>query len=46
MIAMSLEDRTGRIRHDSATPVTVQVAADIEADISAGAARAGHPAAE
>ncbi len=36
MIVMSLEDRTGRIRHDSATPVTVQVAADIEADIDAG----------
>lgn len=33
---MSLEDRAGRIRHDSATPVTVQVAADIEADITAG----------
>ncbi len=33
---MSLDDRTGRIRHDSATPVTVQVAADIEADINAG----------
>ena len=38
MIVMSLEDRTGRIRHDSATPVTVQVAADIEADIDAGRA--------
>ena len=36
MIVMSLEDRTGRIRHDSATPVTIQVAADIEADIDAG----------
>jgi GntR family transcriptional regulator len=36
MIVMSLDDRTGRIRHDSATPVTVQVAADIEADIDAG----------
>jgi GntR family transcriptional regulator len=33
---MSLEDRAGRIRHDSATPVTVQVAVDIEADIDAG----------
>ena len=36
MIVMSLDDRAGRIRHDSATPVTVQVAADIEADIEAG----------
>ena len=36
MMVMSLEDRTGRIRHDSATTVTVQVAADIEADIDAG----------
>lgn len=33
---MSLEDRADRIRHESATPVTVQVAADIEADIDAG----------
>ena len=31
MIVMSLEDRADRIRHDSATPVTVQVAADIDA---------------
>jgi GntR family transcriptional regulator len=31
MIVMALEDRAARIRHDSATPVTVQVAADIEA---------------
>lgn len=36
MIVMSLEDRSSRIRHDSATPVTVQVAVDIEADIDAG----------
>src|ERR1017187_4507243 len=36
MIVMSLEDRADRIRHDSATPVTVQVAADIAADIDAG----------
>jgi len=36
MIVMALEDRAARIRHDSATPVTVQVAADIEADIDAG----------
>ena len=36
MMVMSLDDRTGRIRHDSATPVTVQVAADIEADIDVG----------
>jgi DNA-binding GntR family transcriptional regulator len=37
MINMSLEDRSGRINHGSATPVPVQVAADIEADIDAGA---------
>lgn len=36
MIIMTLEDRAARIRHDSATPVTVQVAADIDADIDAG----------
>jgi DNA-binding GntR family transcriptional regulator len=36
MIAMSLEDRSARIKHDSATPVSVQVAADIETDIDAG----------
>jgi GntR family transcriptional regulator len=36
MIVMSLDDRSGRIKHDSATPVSVQVAADIEADIDAG----------
>jgi DNA-binding GntR family transcriptional regulator len=33
---MSLADRSARINHDSATPVSVQVAADIEADIEAG----------
>ena len=37
MINMSLEDRSGRINHGSATPVPAQVAADIEADIEAGA---------
>lgn len=36
MIIMSLDDRSGRIKHDSATQVSVQVAADIEADIDAG----------
>jgi DNA-binding GntR family transcriptional regulator len=36
MIIMSLDDRSGRINHDSATPVPVQVAADIERDIDAG----------
>jgi DNA-binding GntR family transcriptional regulator len=36
MIIMSLADRSARINHDSATPVSVQVAADIEADIEAG----------
>jgi DNA-binding GntR family transcriptional regulator len=33
---MSLEDRSGRIKHGSAVPVSVQVASDIEADIDAG----------
>lgn len=33
---MSLDDRSSRIKHDSAKPVPVQVAADIEADIDAG----------
>jgi GntR family transcriptional regulator len=37
MINMSLEDRSGKINHGSATAVPVQVAADIEADIDAGA---------
>jgi GntR family transcriptional regulator len=36
MITMSLPDRSARINHGSATPVSVQVAADIEADIDAG----------
>lgn len=36
MITMSLDDRSGRINHDSATAVPVQVAADIERDIDAG----------
>ena len=33
---MSLDDRSTRINHDSATTITNQVAADIEADIDAG----------
>ena len=37
MTTMSLEDRSGRINHGSATPVPTQVAADIETDIDAGA---------
>ncbi len=36
---MSLEDRSGRIRHESATPVWAQVAADLAADIASGALR-------
>jgi GntR family transcriptional regulator len=36
MINMSLDDRSGKINHGSATPVPVQVAADIEAEIAAG----------
>jgi len=36
MIGMSLDDRSGRIRHDSAKSVPVQVAADIEKDIDSG----------
>jgi len=36
MIAMSLDDRSDRIKHDSAVTVTAQVAADIEADIDSG----------
>lgn len=36
MIIMSLEDRSGRINHGSATTLPVQVAADIQADIDAG----------
>lgn len=37
MIVMSLDDRSGRINHGSATTVTDQVARDIEVDIDAGA---------
>lgn len=37
MIIMSLDDRSARIKHDSAATVTAQVAADIEADIDSGA---------
>lgn len=33
---MSLDDRSGRIRHDSSAPVAVQIARDIEKDIAAG----------
>lgn len=36
MINMSLDDRSARINHGSAVPVSVQVAADIQADIDAG----------
>ena len=36
MITMSLDDRSDRIDHDSPVTVTVQVVADIEADIDAG----------
>lgn len=36
MFTMSLDDRSDRIKHDSATTVTDQVAADIQADIDAG----------
>ena len=36
MINMSLDDRSGRIKHDSAITVTDQVARDIEADIDSG----------
>jgi DNA-binding GntR family transcriptional regulator len=35
-LAMSLPDRSGRINHGSATPLSVQVAADILGDIDAG----------
>jgi GntR family transcriptional regulator len=37
MINMSLDDRSSRIKHDSAKSVPIQVAADIEADIDSGA---------
>ena len=46
MIIMSLDDRSGRIKHDSATTVTDQVARDIEADIDSGAIAPGHAAAD
>jgi GntR family transcriptional regulator len=36
MISMALDDRSARINHGSAVPVSAQVAADIEADIDAG----------
>jgi GntR family transcriptional regulator len=36
MISVSLDDRSARINHVSATSVPAQVAADIEADIDAG----------
>jgi DNA-binding GntR family transcriptional regulator len=36
MIIMSLDDRSGRINHDSAVTVTVQVATDLETDIDTG----------
>ncbi len=36
MINMSLDDRSGRIRHDSSVPVATQVARDLEDDIKAG----------
>lgn len=36
MISMALDDRSARINHGSAVAVSVQVAADIEADIDAG----------
>lgn len=36
MINVTLEDRSSRINHGSAVAVSVQVAADIEADITAG----------
>jgi GntR family transcriptional regulator len=36
MINMSLDDRSSRIKHDSAKSVPIQVAADIEADIDSG----------
>jgi GntR family transcriptional regulator len=36
MINVALDDRSARINHGSAVAVSVQVAADIEADIDAG----------
>ena len=38
---MSLDDRSGRIRHDGARPMYDQVAADIAADIASGALAPG-----
>ena len=37
VMIMSLEDRSARIRRDSAVSVATQVARDIEADIDSGA---------
>ena len=37
VVIMSLEDRSARIRHDSAVSVAAQVARDLEADIDSGA---------
>jgi GntR family transcriptional regulator len=37
MIIVSLPDRSARIKHDSATSVSAQVAADIETDVDTGA---------
>jgi DNA-binding GntR family transcriptional regulator len=37
VVIMSLDDRSRRIRRDSATSVAEQVARDIEADIDSGA---------
>ena len=38
---MSLDDRSGRIRHDGARPMYDQVAADIASDITSGALAPG-----
>ena len=46
MTVMTLEDRADQIGADSATPVTVRVAADLEARHRRGKARARHPAAQ
>jgi len=37
VVIMSLEDRSARIRRDSAVSVAAQVARDLEADIDSGA---------
>jgi DNA-binding GntR family transcriptional regulator len=37
VMIMSLDDRSNRIRRDSATSVAAQVARDLEADIDSGA---------